>query len=513
MAEVKWDVTLSVTETNNIGEIKPRQNNENSEVIRVALTRNGLAYDLTALKVYFVTHFNAQDNLKNPIQKEAKVIDAKNGIFEFVFDNDCMQKAGKQEAYFEVYDYDKFLDASQRFIYNIQSSSRKVIGDFTPYIETWEEAEKMLDEGTAKVLNDKTEKLELNKAPLKETEQRFEQFDQIKADKQYIESKLEATMSLNPKVIKNLAELRNNYPNGDSSIYLSSENGHWYYWDSKVNDWVDGGVYKTNSISDFPATNIVVNGDFSNKTNFWYPVGGSITIANNLCSYKVENLNQANRIEQNIDIAIPGHKYFVKGDIHPLYSKEAYFRIGDSTDFKKVMTKPNEKNVITDIVTATNTSRLRFYHYFGTDYKIGDVVKFGYVLAWDLTSTFGAGNEPKNVKEAEMYLSDYLNMFFDGTKAPLVSNKDISTDINLLNIRNGISNASEKIETDYLGRIQKIVYSIGEKEILITSFEYTESLLTKVIEKDTKQTVISQLIYDTSNNVREMKKEILKGGL
>lgn len=254
MAEVKWDVTLSVTETNNIGEIKPRQNNENSEVIRVALTRNGLAYDLTALTVFFVTHFNAQDNLKNPIQKEAKVIDAKNGIFEFVFDNDCMQKAGKQEAYFEVYDYDKFLDASQRFLYNIQSSSRQMKADFTPYIETWEEAEKMLDEGTAKVLNDKTNRLELQKANTVDVDNKLqkktdnETFVAITADMQ---RQIESTQSGFIGDFNSEKELKDMYPDGKKGyavVWLSETvNGEQvkvgYSYTFKNGNWVKGQVF------------------------------------------------------------------------------------------------------------------------------------------------------------------------------------------------------------------------------------------------------------------------------
>lgn len=160
----KWDLILSVTDTNNYGLIKLRQNNTNSESIRVQLTRKGTTYDLTALKVFFVTHFNGKDNLKVPIQKAATIIDAKEGIFEFVFDQDCMQRPGRQEAYFEIFDFDKYLDTTQNFTYEIVSSSRQVKADFTPYIETWAAVEDMLDEGTAKVLNDKTEKLELQKA-------------------------------------------------------------------------------------------------------------------------------------------------------------------------------------------------------------------------------------------------------------------------------------------------------------------------------------------------------------
>ncbi|MGL4645493.1 MAG: BppU family phage baseplate upper protein, partial [Vagococcus fluvialis] len=185
MTEPKWELTLSTTEKNNIGLIKPRKNNENSEVMKVKLIKNSKPYDLTALKVFFVTHFSGRNNLKVPVQKEATVINAEEGIFEFTLDEDCMQKVGRQEAYFEIYDYDKFLDATQSFTYEIISSSRQMKADFTPYITTWEEAEKMLDEGTAKVLNDKTEKLELQKANVVDVN------EQLRKQRQETDNKLE----------------------------------------------------------------------------------------------------------------------------------------------------------------------------------------------------------------------------------------------------------------------------------------------------------------------------------
>lgn len=262
MTEEKWLATLSTTEPyNNIGLIKLRRNNENSEVMRVRLTKNSKLYDLTALKVFFVTHFIGKDGLKVPIQKEAKVIDAKDGIFEFIFDEDCMQKVGKQEAYFEIYDYDKFLDATQNFIYEIISSSRNMKADFTPYITTWEEAEKMLDEGTAKVLNDKTEKLGIEKANVVDVDEQIRQTNQntdnkllkktdneifvaITADMQ---RQIESTQSGMIGEYNSEAELKNAYPNGTKgyAVVWFNQNGNkiGYTYTYKNSNWVKGQVW------------------------------------------------------------------------------------------------------------------------------------------------------------------------------------------------------------------------------------------------------------------------------
>ncbi|WP_418953885.1 SGNH/GDSL hydrolase family protein [Streptococcus sp.] len=42
-------------------------------------------------------------------------------------------------------------------------------------------------------------------------------------------------------VFTNLADLQTNIPNGDSGIYVTSVDGHWYYYN---NGWKDGGIYQ-----------------------------------------------------------------------------------------------------------------------------------------------------------------------------------------------------------------------------------------------------------------------------
>lgn len=46
-------------------------------------------------------------------------------------------------------------------------------------------------------------------------------------------------------VYANLAELKSNKPNGDSGIYVTKDNGHWYYYNG---GWQDGGVYQSMAI-------------------------------------------------------------------------------------------------------------------------------------------------------------------------------------------------------------------------------------------------------------------------
>lgn len=45
-------------------------------------------------------------------------------------------------------------------------------------------------------------------------------------------------------VYANLSALQSAYPNGASGVYLTSDTGHWYYYN---NGWKDGGVYRESS--------------------------------------------------------------------------------------------------------------------------------------------------------------------------------------------------------------------------------------------------------------------------
>ena len=46
-------------------------------------------------------------------------------------------------------------------------------------------------------------------------------------------------------VYENLSALQTAYPDGTSGVYLTSDNGHWYYYN---NGWQDGGVYRSDGL-------------------------------------------------------------------------------------------------------------------------------------------------------------------------------------------------------------------------------------------------------------------------
>lgn len=61
-------------------------------------------------------------------------------------------------------------------------------------------------------------------------------------------------------VYANLAALQAAYPTGSDGVYLTSDNGHWYYYQ---NGWQDGGVYQAVDIADGSITKSKINSDLA----------------------------------------------------------------------------------------------------------------------------------------------------------------------------------------------------------------------------------------------------------
>lgn len=89
-----------------------------------------------------------------------------------------------------------------------------------------------------------------------------------KADAGEIATKLQNMASASPKgTYANLAALKADKPNGDTGIYITTDNKHWNYWSGTA--WVSGGVYQASSVSPydtfaFVAGNVPIN--FNNVT-------------------------------------------------------------------------------------------------------------------------------------------------------------------------------------------------------------------------------------------------------
>lgn len=139
---VKWQATLSTTEHNYVGIINVRQGNKNTEVLQVNIVENALPLDLTGCEVFFESVINN----KFPIQRLAKIIDAKKGIIQYTFDEYSMQSLHRQEAYFSIYKGDNLIGSTQNFSYFVVNAASKTEGEMGSY---WQSIEDLIADMTA----------------------------------------------------------------------------------------------------------------------------------------------------------------------------------------------------------------------------------------------------------------------------------------------------------------------------------------------------------------------------
>ena len=131
---VKWQATLSTTEPYNyIGIQNVRQGNRNTEVLEAILVENALPLDLTGCEVFFESVIDK----KYPIQRAAKIVNAKKGVIQYTFDEYSMQSLHRQEAYFSIHKGDNLIGSTQNFSYfvvNAASKTEGLIADMTAFI-------------------------------------------------------------------------------------------------------------------------------------------------------------------------------------------------------------------------------------------------------------------------------------------------------------------------------------------------------------------------------------------
>ena len=140
---VKWQATLSTTEPYNyIGIQNVRQGNRNTEVLEAILVENALPLDLTGCEVFFESVIDK----KYPIQRAAKIVNAKKGIIQYTFDEYSMQSLHRQEAYFSIHKGDNLIGATQNFSYFVVNAASKTEGEMGSY---WQSIEDLIADMTA----------------------------------------------------------------------------------------------------------------------------------------------------------------------------------------------------------------------------------------------------------------------------------------------------------------------------------------------------------------------------
>ena len=140
---VKWQATLSTTEPYNyIGIQNVRQGNRNTEVLEAVLVENALPLDLTGCEVFFESVIDKE----YPIQRAAKIVNAKKGIIQYTFDEYSMQSLHRQEAYFSIHKGDNLIGSTQNFSYFVVNAASKTEGEMGSY---WQSIEDLIADMTA----------------------------------------------------------------------------------------------------------------------------------------------------------------------------------------------------------------------------------------------------------------------------------------------------------------------------------------------------------------------------
>ena len=73
-------------------------------------------------------------------------------------------------------------------------------------------------------------------------------FEKIDVQMKNSDTQIQSLASGSPKgVYETLVALQMAKPEGDTSIYLVTEDGHWYYWNGLA--WTDGGAYQATTVA------------------------------------------------------------------------------------------------------------------------------------------------------------------------------------------------------------------------------------------------------------------------
>lgn len=108
-------------------------------------------------------------------------------------------------------------------------------------------------------------------------------------------------------VYDNLSALQTAYPNGAIGVYLTKDNGHWYYWNSEA--WVDGGVYQKGSESGSGDPTIV---DSALSTTSENPVQNKVIteVLNSKANYSdVYTQTETNKLLADFEVSIHNNFY------------------------------------------------------------------------------------------------------------------------------------------------------------------------------------------------------------
>jgi hypothetical protein len=178
-------------------------------------------------------------------------------------------------------------------------------------------------------------------------------------------------------------------------------------------------------LTEFPMENYIKNGDFSNNHTGWEAGNGTLSVADNTL-YVTGNGNVASVTATQIIATLfeEGKKYYTKCKMRVTNSlckriAIVMHQLSDGSYYSVASQMSPENNILYDLsgifeAKTDSQYRIRLNHLYNsaTDAD-GAVMECQYVLAINLTDTFGAGNEPTK-EEMDALLSCFPESWFDG---------------------------------------------------------------------------------------------------
>ena len=175
-------------------------------------------------------------------------------------------------------------------------------------------------------------------------------------------------------------------------------------YDSRVVNLETGKVDKQTfaDIATVKIKNIIRNGNFSNGTTYFSSTYATLTAEDNILTATITAISTRGQafIKHSLqNESVVGNKYYITIDVQPKYDGQSSIYMGgassgyDNPSMSLIGMQWNSKSVV--LTASTVYGWINFYSDFDkTGYVVGDVVKFKNWMCVNLTSTFGAGNEP-----------------------------------------------------------------------------------------------------------------------
>jgi Lysophospholipase L1 and related esterases len=285
----EYNLILSTTEPNNeVGLLKFRQGDIKSQILNVTITENGKLFKFDGLSVFF----NAVLPNGTVVRDKVQTVDYDNSKITYQIIDSFLQEVSTISAWFSFENGTKVVvDSTKNFRYLVVSGWQSCIiqGNYIYELsEIQREIEEIIGNKDFSTVINKIDYLETGIAFLDNTKTSKDEFeaktsllDNIKISKDEFEaktsvqdSKIQTLMSNGPKgVYATLSNLVTALPSGDTGIYITSDDGHWRYWNGS---WVDGGIYQSNMPSPNGSVAFVYGNttegmiwDLTEKTLYW----------------------------------------------------------------------------------------------------------------------------------------------------------------------------------------------------------------------------------------------------